>query len=74
MKHLFEDARVVALHLGLEAGRRLVFGQLGGVSADVTGHLAAGRSGAQAGQVGLGVRQTLRRKNQHTRPHLPLPV
>lgn len=34
--HLLKDARVVALHLGLEAGRRFEVGQLSRVPADVT--------------------------------------
>lgn len=54
----------MALHLGLEAGGGFEFGELGGVSADVTGHLAAGGSGAHARTVGLSVRQTLRRQNK----------
>lgn len=63
--YLFEDARVVALHLGLEAGGGFEVGELGGVSANVTGDLAAGWSGAHTGQISLGVCQTLQR-NTHT--------
>lgn len=54
----------MALHLGLEAGRGLEVGELGGVSADVAGDLAAGGSGAHTGQISLGVRQTLQRNTQ----------
>lgn len=56
----------MALQLGLEAGRGFEVGQLGGVSADVTGDLTAGRSGSQTGQVSLGVCQTLQRSNGHS--------
>lgn len=59
--YLFKDARVVALHLGLETGGGFEVGELGGVSADVTGDLAAGRSGAHTGKISLSVRQTLQR-------------
>lgn len=57
----FEDARVVALHLGLETGGGFKFGELCRVSADVTGDLSAGQSGAHTGQIGLDVRQPLQR-------------
>lgn len=67
---LLKDARVVTLHLRLETGGGFEVGQLGGVSADVTGHLAAGRSGAHAGEVGLGVGQTLQRNTQRADTHL----
>lgn len=59
--YLLEDARVVTLQLGLEAGGGLKFRELGGVPTDVTGHLAAGWSGAHTGQIRLSVRQTLQR-------------
>lgn len=59
--YLLKDARVVTLHLGLEAGGGFKFRELGGVPTDVTGHLAAGWSGAHTGQISLSVGQTLQR-------------
>lgn len=67
----FKDAWVMTLHLGLETGGGFKFGELCCVSADVTGDLSAGQSGAHTGQIGLDVCQPLQRRTHTFIHYLP---